>query len=181
MIQMLTNQILQSAGTSSTELETAVSRYRALTDPETLDSAELFDVEAVASVIEQLTGRLTAIHSIIEPLLTESGPQALLARAIAQEILPATSNATAIVARHLEPSAVGQSMILGEATVYGYPEMRLVTHGDLNHDEQVFVFTRFVVHTPSERIVPVRPDESGIEAVQRLAGQLQTAVDRLAA
>lgn len=178
---MLTNSILQSAGISSAELETAVSRYRAITDPAALASAERFDVEAGASVIEQLTGRLTAIHSIIEPLLTEDGPQALLARAIAQEILPATSNATAIVARQLEPSAHGQSMILGEATVFGHPEMRLVTHGDLNHDEKVFVFTRFVVHTPSERVIPVHADESGIEAVQRFAGQLETAVDCLAA
>jgi ethanolamine utilization protein EutP (predicted NTPase) len=178
---MLTNKILQSAGTSSTELEAAVGRYRALTDPETLAHGHLFDVEAGASVIEQLTGRLAAIHSIIEPLLTEDGPQALLARAIAQEILPATSNATAVIARHLEHSVSGQSMILGEATVFGHPDMRLVTHGDLNHAEQVFVFTRFVVHTPTEQVFPVHPDESGIDAVERFAARLETAVNQLAA
>lgn len=183
MKSMLTNQILKSVGTSPAKLDAAVGQHRTLVGAEALIRADLFDVEAGATAVEQLATRLSAIYSLIEPLLEESGPQSLLARAIAQEIVPAEGDACSLVAAHLGGSRRGRArtMLLGEAPVYGHPDLRLVTHGDLNHVDEVLVFTRYAVHPGSGQVFKIDPEESIPEAVQRAAALLDTAVEPLAA
>lgn len=184
MKAMLTNQILKSVGTSPTKLDAAVGQHRTLVGAEALIRADLFDIEAGATAIEQLTTRLSTIYSLIEPLLEESGPQSLLARAIAQEIVPAGDEACSLVAAHLGGGGRRgrtRTMILGETAVYGHPDLRLVTHGDLNHVDEVLVFTRYAVHPGSGQVFKLDPEESIPEAAQRAASLLETAVEPLAA
>ena len=184
MKAMLTNQILKSVGTSPAKLDAAVGQHRTLIGAEALIRADLFDIEAGATAIEQLTTRLSTRYSLIDPVLEESVPQALLARAIAQEIVPSGGDACSVVAAHI--GAGGRrgrtkTMLLGEAPLYGHPGLRLVTHGDLNHVDEVLVFTRYVVHPDSGQVFKVDLDESIPDAAQRAADLLDTAVEPLAA
>lgn len=183
MKSMLTNQILKSVGTSPAKLDAAVGQHRTLISAEALVRADLFDIEAGATAIEQLTTRLSAIYSLIEPLLEETGPQSLLARAIAQEIVPAGSEACSLVAAHLAGGRRERTrtMLIGETAVYGHPHLRLVTHADLNHVDEVLVFTRYAVHPESGQVFKIDPDENTPEAAQRVAALLDTAVEPLAA
>lgn len=177
MIQMLTNQILESAGTSTTKLDAAVNRHRTLVAGAEIIPATLFDVEGGAAVIEQLTSRLAKIYSLIEPLLDEDGPQSLLARAIAQEIAPSPGEALTLVAGQLgHGRRTSRPLLLGEKSVYGHPDLRVVTHGDLNHVDEVLVFTRYAVHPDSGQIFPLDADESVVDAANRVTALLDTAV-----
>jgi hypothetical protein len=183
MKSMLTNKILKSVGTSPAKLDAAVGQHRTLVETAALVRADVFDIEAGAAALEQLTARLSAIYSLIEPLLEESGPQALLARAIAQEIVPNPSAACTAVAEHLGGRRRGstRTMLLGEALIYGHPDLRLVTHGDLNHVDEVLVFTRYAVHADSGQVIPLGADESVQDGARRAADHLETAVEPRAA
>lgn len=117
-------------------------------------------------------------------MLEEAGPQSLLARAIIQGSLPGQGRATALVTDNL--GALGaarndQTLLLGEQPIYGYPHLRAVTQGDLNHAEQVFVFTRCIVDPELGSVFRFEPDESAAEAAARFTALHGAAVSEFAA
>lgn len=171
MADMDQDAIIATTGTSRTDIDAAVRLTRSL--EETGDQVSVYGlpVEDLAIAVEDLSLRLARIESLIAPHLKDGHAGGPLARSIAALIKPEPESGLDVVDRTIDPDLQG-TLSRGEERIYGHPDLRLVSYLAIDFETLSKTFLRYLVHMPSETVVPVDEKDAIITAANAFAESL---------
>lgn len=164
--------ILDSVGINRQDLSTQVDEHRRMSGEMQLVLASHFPVEDLACAVEQLAARLAGIADEMTHNLGDYYVGDLAGDVIDMTDDSDRKDATEIIRTHLGLEAVGTdgaAPLLSSVSIFGYPDLRCVTHTVLNYEEKSFDSTNYLVHIHTGDITPVPEDTTAVEAAALLA------------
>ncbi|WP_139187279.1 hypothetical protein [Pseudarthrobacter chlorophenolicus] len=159
--------ILDSVGINWQDLASQVTEHRRMSGDMELVLASHFPVEDLACAVEQLAARLAGIADEMTHNLGD-----FYVGDLAGDVIDMTSDsdrkdATEIIRTHLglgSNGPDGTAPILSSVSIFGYPDLRCVTHTVLNFEEKSFDSTSYLVHIHTGCITPVAENQTAVEA-----------------
>lgn len=166
--------ILGTAGIDPNDLATTVDEHRRMSMNMEHVPANHFPVEDLASGVEQLADRLHRILAVTEGFLGRDGEAGELARAINSAALTDVTGVKDSLRRYLGVAAEhadGSVPLFSDVPLYGYPDLRCVTHGILDHQRRTFVRNHYLVSVSTGAVTRV-PDTMNVFETAALVGSL---------
>jgi hypothetical protein len=166
--------ILGTAGIDPTDLATTVDEHRRMSMNKDHVLADHFPVEDLASGVEQLGDRLHRILALTEGFLGRDDEAGELARAINSAALTDVTGVKDSLRRYLDlaaENADGSVPLFSDVPLYGYPDLRCVTHGILDHQRRTFVRNNYLVSVSTGKVTRV-PDTMNVFETAALVGSL---------
>lgn len=158
------NTILGTAGIDPAHLAVTVDEHRSMSMNQEVVPASHFPVEDLASGIEQLGTRLHRILTLTQDFLGRDNEAGALAQAIYSTALTDVTGVKESLRRYLDLPAMnpdGSAPLLSDVPLYGYPDLRCVTHGILDHTRRTFVRNHYLVSISTGDVTRV-PDTMNV-------------------
>ncbi|MFB9714004.1 hypothetical protein [Arthrobacter methylotrophus] len=168
--------ILGTAGIDPTDLGATVDEHRLMSMNKDLVLADHFPVEDLAAGVEQLGDRLHRILKLTEGFLGRDDDAGELARAITSAALTDVAGVKDSLRRYLGLAATnadGSAPLFSDVPLYGYPDLRCVTHGILDHQRRTFVRNNYLVSVSTGTVTRV-PDTMNVFETAALIGNQET-------
>ncbi|WP_354214615.1 hypothetical protein [Arthrobacter sp. UYCo732] len=164
--------ILESVGINRQDLTTQVDEHRRMSGEMRLVLASHFPVEDLACAVEQLAARLTAISDEMTHNLGD-----YYVGGLAEDVIDMVNDADRkdvleIMRLHLDlPTADGQGSapILNTVPIFGYPDLKCVTHTVLNHAVRTFDHASYLVNVNTGEVSTVPPEQTAVQTAALLA------------
>lgn len=164
--------ILGTAGIDPTDLAATVDEHRRMSMNQDLVLADHFPVEDLASGVEQFGDRLHRILELTEGFLGRDDESGELARAINAAALTDVAGVKDSLRRYLAlpaENADDSVPLFSDVPLYGYPDLRCVTHGILDHQRRTFVRNHYLVSVSTGQVTRV-PDTMNVFETAALIG-----------
>ncbi|QOT19599.1 hypothetical protein [Paenarthrobacter sp. YJN-5] len=171
------NTILGTAGLDRADLTATVDEHRSMSMNQEIVPASHFPVEDLASGIEQLGTRLHRILALTQDFLGRDDEAGALARHINSTALTDVTGVKESLRKYLDLPAVnpdGSAPLLSDVPLYGYPDLRCVTHGILDHTRRTFVRNHYLVSVSSGEATRV-PDTMNVFETAALISEKEPA------
>lgn len=161
-MRFMSTNLLASIGLSAETLQETVNDYRIAGSPKS--GPGTVDPETLCAAVEILASRLDSAGRFLSALQMIVGPTADMAATISAAINPPANEASARVAAALDVEAP----VLFERTVFGHPDMTMVSHASIDEVRETFSCNDYLVHRPTGSVHAVGDDESPDEAALRV-------------
>jgi hypothetical protein len=156
--------ILGTAGFDPAGLTATVDQHRKMSMDMELVPADHFPVEDLAAGVELLADRLQRILAMTEGFLGRDDETGELARAVKSAALTDVTGVKEALRVYLGLAAEnsdGSVPLFSDVPLYGYPDLRCVTHGILDHARRTFVRNHYLVSVSSGKVTRV-PDTMNV-------------------
>lgn len=165
--------ILGTAGIDPTDLAATIEEHRRMSMNMELVLANHFPVEDLAAGVEQLGDRLSRILTLTEGFLGRDDEAGQLARAINAAALTDVTGVKDALRRYLglpAENSDGSVPLFSDVPLYGYPDLRCVTHGILDHQRRTFVRNHYLVSVSTGKVTRVPDTMNVFETAALTAG-----------
>ncbi|MDJ0354465.1 hypothetical protein [Pseudarthrobacter sp. PH31-O2] len=169
---MTIDKILSSVDASRPDLDATVKQFREMGAAMELVLADHFDVEDLATGVEQLAARLANIRDVLASHLGSVGAAGDLARTIDAIALPAGEEPAIALVEAGFTGDQDYTFSITERRLYGHPDLRHVFRYGLDPVACSRTHTDYLVHLPSGTVFEAPKTDTVFAAADTFKSQL---------